>query len=207
MPAVNGVGKPCDREGHARIDGRELETEHPDHGHGEERPSGKPVGANGSMTYRQAVSPRQFPTLLHHRLVTSRPRDGRRPVTFLARWPADKAMQHARDRVRDLTAQHRLLLSVEAVVQDINEFLQGWVGYFKYGHSARCFSKIRMYVRMRIALFLSRKHRRSRHCGWWALLSFTSNEFGLISLYGVVVSPRAGKPWREKSNAGGERRR
>src|SRR3954469_11878042 len=27
----------------------------------------------------------------HHRLVRSRPRDGRRPVEFLARWPADRA--------------------------------------------------------------------------------------------------------------------
>jgi hypothetical protein len=27
MPAVNGVGKPCAGEPHARIDGRELETE------------------------------------------------------------------------------------------------------------------------------------------------------------------------------------
>jgi hypothetical protein len=26
MPAVNGVGKPCAGEPHARIDGRELET-------------------------------------------------------------------------------------------------------------------------------------------------------------------------------------
>ena len=29
----------------------------------------------------------------HHRLVRSRGRTGARPVTFLARWPADKAMQ------------------------------------------------------------------------------------------------------------------
>jgi hypothetical protein len=28
MPAVNDVGKPCAGEPHARIDGRELETEH-----------------------------------------------------------------------------------------------------------------------------------------------------------------------------------
>jgi RNA-directed DNA polymerase len=26
-------------------------------------------------------------------------------------------------------------------------------------------------------------------------------------LYGIAVAPRAGKPWREKPNAGGERRR
>ena len=33
------------------------------------------------------------------------------------------------------------------------------------------------------------------------------DELGLISLYGIVVAPRAAKPWREKPNAGGERRR
>jgi group II intron reverse transcriptase/maturase len=143
----------------------------------------------------------------HHRLVRSRPRDGRRPFTFLARWPADKAMQHARDRVRELTARSRLPLRPEAVVQDINLFLHGWAGYFRYGHSAERLSKIRHYVRQRVALFISKRHRRSRHYGTWALLNFTPNEFGLIKLYGIVVSPRAGKPWREKPNAGGERRR
>ena len=101
----------------------------------------------------------------HHRLVRSRPRDGRRPVDFLARWPADKAMQHARDRIRELTASRRLLLDVETVVRDINAFLRGWVGYFKYGHSAQRLSKIRHYVRMRIALFISKRHRRSRSFG------------------------------------------
>jgi group II intron reverse transcriptase/maturase len=143
----------------------------------------------------------------HHRMVRSRPRDGRKPVDFLARWPADKAMQHARDRIRELTASRRLLLDVETVVRDINVFLRGWVGYFKYGHSAQRFSKIRYYVRMRIALFLSKRHRRSRSFGRWALLNFTPNEFGLIGLYGIVVSPRAGKPWRDKPNTAGERRR
>ncbi len=53
MPAVNGVGKPCAGEPHARIDGRELETEpRSGNGHGEERPHGKPCGPNGSVTYR-----------------------------------------------------------------------------------------------------------------------------------------------------------
>src|SRR3954447_16667971 len=143
----------------------------------------------------------------HHRLGRSRSRGGRKPVEFLARWPADKAMRHARNRIRELTDRHRLSLDAETVVRDINAFLRGWAGYFRYGHSARHLSKIRHYVRMRVARFLSKRHRRSRHFGWWALLTFTPNEFGLIGLYGIVVSPRAGKPWREKSNAVGERRR
>jgi hypothetical protein len=64
MPAVNGVGKPLAGEPLGRFDGRELETEHPGHGRGEEQPSGKPLGSNGSETYRQDTPPRQLSTLL-----------------------------------------------------------------------------------------------------------------------------------------------
>ena len=104
-----------------------------------------------------------------------------------------------------LTAKRRLFLPVEAVVQDVNMFLRGWVGYFQYGHSAKRLSKIRYYVRMRIALFISKRHRRSRTLRGVGATPPHPNEYGLISLYGIVVSPRAGKPWRERPNAGGER--
>ena len=60
----------------------------------------------------------------HHRLVRSRGIRGRKGVTFLARWPSDKAMAHARDRLRECTARSRLLRPVEAVVQDMNMFLR-----------------------------------------------------------------------------------
>jgi len=143
----------------------------------------------------------------HHRLVRSRGLNGKKPVTFLARWPADRAMRHARDRIRELTGRRWLLLPPEAIAQEVNKFLRGWAAYFRYGHSARRFSKIRQYARMRLAMFVRKKHRRSRGFGWRALLFLSPDEFGLISLYGIVVAPRAGKPWREKPNAGGERRR
>jgi RNA-directed DNA polymerase len=81
----------------------------------------------------------------HHRLVRSRGiRDGR-GYLFVARWPSDKAMQHARDRIRQLTQRSRLLLPVEAVVEDLNRFLRGWAGFFRYGHSTVRFGKIRHY--------------------------------------------------------------
>jgi Group II intron, maturase-specific domain len=128
-------------------------------------------------------------------------------VTFLARWPADRAMQHARDRIRELTGRRWLLLRPEVIAQDVNAFLRGWAAYFRYGHSAQRLSKIRQYARMRLALFISKKHRRSRAFGWRVMLTSAPGELGLISLYGIVVAPRAGKPWRERPNAGGERRR
>jgi RNA-directed DNA polymerase len=143
----------------------------------------------------------------HHRLVRSRGDRGKPKVTFLARWPADRAMQHARDRIRELTGRRWLPLRPEAITQDVNAFLRGWAAYFRYGHSAQRLSKIRQYARMRLALFISKKHRRSRAFGWRVLVTLSPDESGLTSLYGIVVAPRAGKPWREKPNAGGERRR
>jgi RNA-directed DNA polymerase len=143
----------------------------------------------------------------HHRRVRSRGLNGARRATFLARWPSDRAMQHARDRIRELTGRRWLPLRPEAIAQEVNKFLRGWAAYFRYGHSARRFSKIRQYARMRLAMFIRKKHRRSRGFGWRALVFLSPDELGLISLYGIVVAPRAGKPWREKPNAGGERRR
>ena len=143
----------------------------------------------------------------HHRLVTKRSQDGQRKATFLARWPMNRAMQHARDKVRSLTDRRRLLLSPEVVVGDINMFLRGWAGYFRYGNSHPHFGKIGRYVQTRLAYFISKRHRRSRHFGWFVLLEAKPPMFGLVKLSGLVVEPRAGKPWRERPNAGGERRR
>jgi len=45
-------------------------------------------------------------------------------LAFLARWPSRQAMQHARDRVRELTARDRLRWPVDQVVGDLNRFLR-----------------------------------------------------------------------------------
>ena len=61
---------------------------------------------------------------------------GRRIWSFLARWPSRKAAQHARDRIRLITGRPRLLLPARWIVQELNWFLRGWAGYFRYGNSA-----------------------------------------------------------------------
>jgi RNA-directed DNA polymerase len=143
----------------------------------------------------------------HHRLVRSTGMNGKRPFVFLARWPADKAMQHARDQIREITSRRWMLLWPEAIVDRLNAFLRGWAAYFRYGHSAQRLSKIRRYAQWRLAHFLRRRHRRSMRFGWRILINSRPVDLGLIGLYGITVAPRAGKPWREKPNAGGERRR
>jgi RNA-directed DNA polymerase len=143
----------------------------------------------------------------HHRLVRSPGLNGKKPVTFLARWPSDKAMRHARDRLRELTVRSRLPLPAERIVQDMNMFLRGWAAYFRFGSSAARFGKISSYARMRLAMFISKKHRRSRGFGWSVVAFQSPDQLGLITLSGIVVDPRPFRDWRARPNAGGERRR
>ena len=143
----------------------------------------------------------------HHRLVRSPGLNGKRRVVFLARWPADKAMQRARDRIRELTRRSRLRLPVKWIVEDMNRFLRGWAAYFRFGNSAARFEKIRNYSRMRLARVISKRHRRCRGFGWSVVTYQSPNQLGLITLSGIVVDPRPFRDWRARPNAGGERRR
>ena len=115
-------------------------------------------------------------------------------------------MQHARDRIRFMTMRARLAAPVEEVVGDINLFLRGWAGYFRYGNSAHTFDKIRSYALMRLALFLGKRHQRGRAWGLYQLYR-SANQLGLISLNGIVVAPRPNQAWRVKPNTAGEERR
>lgn len=143
----------------------------------------------------------------HHRWVRAQGRTSGKGVAFLARWPTDKAMQHARNRIRELTKRRRTWLRVEAIVEDLNLFLRGWAAYFRYGNSADRFDKIRDYAMRRLAGFIAKKHHRSRAFGWWVIAFASSNQLGLIRLDGTVVAPRPYRAWRVAPNAGGERRR
>lgn len=115
-------------------------------------------------------------------------------------------MQHPRDRVRFITMRARLAAPVEQVVQEINLFLRGWAGYFRYGNSAHAFDQIRRYALMRLALFIAKRHQRGRAWGF-AQIYYSGDDLGLISLNGIVVAPRPHRAWRVKSNTAGEGRR
>jgi hypothetical protein len=77
----------------------------------------------------------------------------------------------------------------------------------RYGNSARHFDKIMGYARMRLAGVIAKRHRRSRAFGWSVIAFQSPNYLGLINLDGTVAAPRPFRAWRERPNAGGERRR
>jgi RNA-directed DNA polymerase len=131
----------------------------------------------------------------HHRLVRSRPRRGAGGYVFLARWPSKRAVQHARDRIRFLTMRARLVAPVEQVVAELNLFLRGWAGFFRFGNSAWVFDEIRSYAVMRVALFTAKQHKHGRSWGF-AQVYRSPDSLGLVSLNGIVVAPRPNRAWR-----------
>jgi RNA-directed DNA polymerase len=101
----------------------------------------------------------------HHRWGRVRGTVNSSRVCFFACWPSRKAAQHARDRIRQITRRKRLLWPDEWVVQELNQFLRGRGGYFRYGNSVRMFDAISQYARERLAGFVGKRHKRDRR---WA---------------------------------------
>jgi RNA-directed DNA polymerase len=130
----------------------------------------------------------------HHRWVRGNT-PASRHLRFLARWPSRQAMAHARERVREITDRRRLQLPVELVVQDVNRFLRGWAGYFRYGNSAQAFDKITFHALVRVGGFVTKRHKQRGGYGWWAI-HHSSDRMGLVNLNGTIVAPRPNRPWR-----------
>jgi RNA-directed DNA polymerase len=119
----------------------------------------------------------------HHRKV----RSFRNPkVMFLASWPGQAAMRRARGRVREICARRRLLRPMEDVITDVNRFLRGWGGYFRRGNSTRHFHQVDLYVRRRVARFISQKHDRVGLGYGFKVLVASGNDLGLYRLVGTV---------------------
>ena len=117
-------------------------------------------------------------------------------------------MQHARDRTREITDRRRLLVPVDDIVQDVNRFLRGWSGYFRYGNSARQFNTINLYALNRLSRFVAKRHKRSWRYGWKAVAYHSPDRLGLINLNGTIVAPRPNPAVATGTlNADGEERR
>jgi RNA-directed DNA polymerase len=118
----------------------------------------------------------------HHRRVESFTRKGR---YFCARWPSDRSVRRAKDRIRQLAGRQRALLPVEVVVEDLNRFLIGWRGYFAKGNSTTVFHDLDRFVRERVARLISTKHgHHGRNYGLRVLLDH--KYLGLVQLVGSV---------------------
>lgn len=82
-------------------------------------------------------------------------------------WPSQRARKSVRAKVKAVTApRSRLHLPVEEIVAALNPILRGWGAYFRRPGNGRQMSQIDHYVRLRVALFVSKKRRRRGVSPW-----------------------------------------
>jgi Group II intron, maturase-specific domain/Reverse transcriptase (RNA-dependent DNA polymerase) len=121
----------------------------------------------------------------HYRWLPTRRGRGSR---YAACWPSQRAMQAARDRVRELTPLQRIGLPISVVVQDLNRFLDGWAAYYRHGNSTQQLDSLDWYVHNRLCRFISRKYGRRRGIGrGLAVLLASKTRLGLHRLAGTVA--------------------
>src|SRR5436190_10400758 len=79
--------------------------------------------------------------------------------TYLFRWPSVKSMKKLRVRIRELTDRRRRagLKDVDEVIDDLNPLLRGWGNYFRTGNASQQFSRIDLYVWLRITRMLGKQ--------------------------------------------------
>jgi hypothetical protein len=119
----------------------------------------------------------------HHLMVPARRNPRRR---YLACWPSDKKMTHARSRVRELTGRNRRHVPTHKVVADLNDYLRGWRQYYRFGNSTRRFVALDAYVVERMALLLSKRHGRRGRGHGLKLIIGSGNRLGLERLAGTI---------------------
>jgi group II intron reverse transcriptase/maturase len=91
-------------------------------------------------------------------------------------WPSRRAKKALRAKIKAVTAPRaKLSQPVEEIVNELNPILRGWSAYFRRFGNGGHLAQIDRYVRLRLALFVSKKRRRRgispwqvcRDKAWW----------------------------------------
>jgi RNA-directed DNA polymerase len=125
----------------------------------------------------------------HHHKVESWRWRGR---YYLQRWPATRAMNAIRAKIREATDRRFVGHCLAWIVANLNRVLRGWGAYFRHGNSARKFADIDSYVHERLAIFASIKHGLRYHRNWTRRFTWAwSRGLGVYRLSGRVRSGAA----------------
>ncbi len=111
---------------------------------------------------------------------------------YLHRWPSQRSMKRARERVRHLTDRRWVGSELEDVIGALNLFLRGWGNYFRTGNAAQKFRQMDRHVVWRLKRLLIKKRGRNLRAGQagrWTPAWF--HDQGLHQLMGTIRYPKA----------------
>ena len=111
---------------------------------------------------------------------------------YLHRWPSQRSMKRARQRIKELTSRKRVGLDLPVLIGQLNQFLRGWGNYFRTGNAAEKFVQMDRHVVWRLKRLLIKKRGRNLHAGQagrWTPDWF--HDQGLHQLMGTIRYPKA----------------
>ena len=114
---------------------------------------------------------------------------------YIARWPSQKAVAAAKQRIRGLTPLGRVGLPAIMVVQDVNRFLGGRAAYFRSGKLDAAAARARLLRLRRLSRFLTRKYGKRGYRRGMAQLLESRTRLGLVRLAGTVRCASAHAEW------------
>jgi RNA-directed DNA polymerase len=111
---------------------------------------------------------------------------------YLHRWPSQRSMKRARQRIKTLTGRSRVGYDLPVVIGELNQFLRGWGNYFRTGNAAEKFVQMDRHVVWRLKRLLIKKRGRNLRAGQvatWTPAWF--HDQGLHQLMGTIRYPKA----------------
>ena len=111
---------------------------------------------------------------------------------YLHRWPSQRVMKRARQRIKALTGRNRVGWQLRDLIEDLNPFLRGWGNYFRTGNAGHKFVEMDRYVTWRLHRFLVKQRGRNLRAGQadrWTRTWF--HDQGLHKLMGTIRYPKA----------------
>jgi RNA-directed DNA polymerase len=79
---------------------------------------------------------------------------------YLTAVPSDKAVAHAREKVRTLVGRKQSHIPIRDLVEQVNQSLGGWKNYFSFGHPRRAQRAMNAFVIARLTQHLKRRSQR-----------------------------------------------
>lgn len=100
---------------------------------------------------------------------------------YLQRWPSNRSMNRVRQRIKELTPNHRCHEDLREIIARLNPVLRGWGNYFGTGNAAIKFQQIDSYVWRR--LFRLRVRRKGRNLKPGEAQRWNEDYFHALGLY------------------------
>jgi len=83
-----------------------------------------------------------------------------RSLRYLNVLPSKKALLQERAALRDLTSSRMCFKPLPDLIADLNQNLQGWAAYFRFGYPRAAYHNLNQYVQDRLRLHLRRRSQR-----------------------------------------------